>query len=133
MANRFFPKGKEKILNGDIDFNTDTIKARLVRDTYVFDNNHEFVSSVVAVTSSVDQTLTAPTITGGVFDANDVTFTSVAAGETASSVVLYKFVTNDADSPVLAIIDTITGFPKTTDGGNITVQWDNGAYKIFSL
>lgn len=133
MANRFFPKGKEKILNGDIDWNTDSIRARLVVSTYTYDAAHEFLSSVTKVTGTTDQTLTTPTITNGVFDADDITFTAVPAGETASSVVLYKFVTNDADSPVLALIDTITGFPKATDGGNITVQWDSGAYKIFSL
>lgn len=133
MANRFFPKGKEKMLDGLIDWNTNTIKARLVKNTYTYDAAHEFVSSVTAVTGTTDQTLTTPTITGGVFDADDVTFSAVPSGETASAVVLYKFVTNDADSPVLALIDTITGFPKNTDGGNITVQWDSGAYRIFSL
>jgi hypothetical protein len=38
-----------------------------------------------------------------------------------------------ATSPVLIYIDTITGFPLATNGGDITIQWDNGAYKIFSL
>ena len=27
----------------------------------------------------------------------------------------------------------VTGFPLATNGGDITVQWDNGAFKIFAL
>ena len=36
-------------------------------------------------------------------------------------------------SALLAYIDNITGFPLATNGGDITIQWDNGAYRIFSL
>ena len=36
-------------------------------------------------------------------------------------------------SPLLMYIDTITGFPLATNGGNVVIQWDNGAYKIVSL
>ena len=134
MANAFYRKGAEKIITGAIDFTTDTIKARLVKNTYAQNlSTDEFVSSVTAITGTTDVTLASKTVTDGVFDAADVTWSAVAAGETSEGVVLYKFVTVDADSPVIAYIDTITGFPLATNGGDIVVQWDNGAYKIFSL
>lgn len=134
MATGFYAKGKQKILNGDIDFDTDTIKVRLVKNTYTENlTTDEFVSSVTKITGTTDQTLTSPSITNGVFDAADVTFTAVPSGENAEAVVLYKFVTNDADSPVIAFIDSITGFPFPTNGGNVVIQWDNGASRIFSL
>lgn len=135
MANQFFPKGKQKILDAQIDFDTNTIKARLVKSTYVYDAAHEFVSSVPAITGTTDQTLAGKSITNGVFDADDVTWAAVSPdpAENASAVVLFKLVTNDADSPLIAIIDTITGFPLATNGGDVVVQWSNGANKIFSL
>jgi hypothetical protein len=48
-------------------------------------------------------------------------------------VVIYKDTGVPGTSPLIAYIDTITGFPLVTNGGDITIQWDNGAYKIFSL
>ena len=134
MANALYGLGKEKILSGAINLATDTIKVRLVKNTYAQNlTTDEFVSSVTKITGTTDQTLTGKSVTLGVFDATDVTYTAVASGETSEGVVIYKDTGTESTSPVLAYIDTITGFPLATSGGNITVQWDNGAYKIFSL
>lgn len=134
MANALYGLGKEKILSGAIDLMTDTIKVRLVKNTYAQNlTTDEFVSSVTKITGTTDQTLTGKSITLGVFDAADPTFTAVPAGETSEGVVIYKDTGTESTSPVLVYVDGITGFPLATSGGNITVQWDNGAYKIFSL
>ena len=134
MANTLYGLGKEKFGAAAINLLTDTIKVRLVKNTYAQNlATDEFISSVTKITGTTDQTLTGKSFTLGVFDADDATFTAVASGETSEGVVIYKDTGSDATSPVLAYIDTITGFPLATSGGNITVQWDNGAYKIFSL
>lgn len=134
MANALYVKGKEKILSAGINFSTDTLKVRLVKNTYAQNlTTDEFITSVTQITGSTDQTLGSKSITGGVFDAADVTFTAVPAGETSEGVVIYKDTGTAATSPVIAYIDTITGFPLATNGGDITIQWDNGTYKIFSL
>ena len=134
MANALYGLGKNKILAATINLLTDTIKVRLVKNTYAQNlSTDEFISSVTKVTGTTDQTLTGKSVTLGVFDADDPVFTAVPAGETSEGVVLYKDTGVEGTSPVLAYIDTITGFPLATSGGNITVQWDNGAYKIFSL
>ena len=36
-------------------------------------------------------------------------------------------------SQPLHFVDVVTGLPMATNGGDITIQWDNGSYKIFSL
>ena len=36
-------------------------------------------------------------------------------------------------SPLIANIDVATGLPITPSGGDIIVQWDTGANKIFKL
>ena len=134
MANVLYGLGKNKILTAAINLSTDTIKVRLVKNTYTQNlSTDEFISSVTKITGTTDQTLATKTITLGVFDADDVTFTAVAAGETSEGVVIYKDTGVEGTSPVIAYIDVITGFPLATSGGNITVQWDNGAYKIFSI
>lgn len=134
MANAWYRKGAEKALLAQVNFDTDTIKARLVKNTYAQNlSTDEFISSVTAITGSTDQTLANTSVTDGVFDADDITFTAVPAGETSEGVVIYKDTGVAGTSPLLMYIDTITGFPLATNGGNVVIQWDNGAYKIVSL
>lgn len=134
MANALYTKAKEKVLSGAINFSTDTIKVALVKNDYAQNlATDEFYSSISASVLSTDRTLANKSVTGGAFDADDVTWTAVAAGSVCEAVVIYKDTGNPATSPLIAYIDTITGFPLTTNGGDITVQWDNGTYKIFSL
>ncbi|WP_217639753.1 hypothetical protein [Arthrobacter sp. ok909] len=72
-------------------------------------------------------------ITNGVFDAADSTFTAVAisGSKTVQALVVYKDTGSAATSPLIAYIDGFTAV--TPNGGNITVTWDNGASKIFAL
>ena len=134
MANAWYRKGAEKVLKAQINFDTDLLRVRLVKDTYAQNlATDEFVSLVPAVTGSADQTLLNTTVAEGIFDADDATFTAVPVGEVSEGVVIYKDTGDSATSPVLMYIDTITGFPLATNGGNIVIQWDSGAYKIVSL
>lgn len=134
MANAWYRKGAEKTLLAQINWDTDTIKARLVKNTYAQNlSTDEFVSSVTKITGTTDQTLANTSVTGGVFDADDITFTAVPSGETSEGIVIYKDTGVEATSPLLLYIDTITGFPFATNGGNVVIQFDNGAYKIVSL
>lgn len=134
MANAWYRKGAQKVLNKQINFDTDTIVARLVKDTYAQNlATDEFLSSVTKVTGSTDQTLANTTIADGVFDADDITFAAVPPGEKAEAVVIAQWTGVESTSPLLFYIDDITGFPVDTTGGNIPVQWNNGAYKIMSL
>ena len=134
MANVFYTKGKEKILSADIDWVTDTIKVLLVKNTYPQNlATDEFLSDIEAYRLNTDQTLSGKSITNGIFDAADPTWTAVTAGDTSEGVVIYKDTGSAATAPLLIYIDSITGFPLATNGGDITAAWDNGANKIFSL
>ena len=134
MANALYAKGKEKLLQAQINMMTDTIKAVLVANTYAANlSTHEFLSDLGANVLSVNQALAGRTVTFGVFDADDVTWPTVAAGSTGSYVVLIKDTGVAGTSPLIAYFDTITNFPVTTNGGDVTIQWDAGINKIFSL
>lgn len=134
MANALYGKGKEKLLTAAINLSSDTIKAALVSSAYTANlATHEFWSDVVANVLNTPQTMGTKSITLGVFDAADSLFSAVAAGSTAKAIVLYKDTGLDSTSPLLAYIDTITGFPLATNGGDIEIVWDSGAYKIFAI
>jgi len=132
MASGRYKKGKKKLLDADIDLLVDTIKAVLI-DTGTYTVNltsHEFYSDLSGVVGT-PVTMTGKSTTNGIFDADDVTFSAVT-GSTPEAVVIYKDTGTTTTSPLIAYIDGITGLPITPNGGDIVVQWDNGANKIFA-
>jgi hypothetical protein len=76
--------------------------------------------------------LASKSTTGGVFDAADVTITTVS-GDQFEYIIIYKDTGTASTSNLIACIDTATGLPCTPNGGDITITWDNGANKIFAL
>jgi len=133
MANRLYDLGRESFLKGEISWSGDNIKAVLVDsasytpDTAV-DQFFDDISGVVATSGN----LASPTSTGGVAGAADVTFSSVT-GNQSEFIVVYQDTGTPSTSRLIALVDTATGLPVTPNGGDITVQWDTGANKIFKL
>lgn len=142
MANAVYPKAKEGFLDGSIDLDTASVKVALVRG-YTYSSTHEFVSDVTGASGTLHATsaaLTSIDVINGVFDAADVTFTTPATDANQHSLLIFQSsaVGGGADvatssQRVIAWIDTGTGVPIVPAGGDITVVWDNGANKIFSL
>lgn len=132
MPNTTYPKGAQKILGAAINLLTDTLKVALLPNTYTYSTAHEFVSEL-GPRVGTDQVLANKTITGGVLDADDVDFGALAPGDTVKAFVIYKDTGNTTTSPVLFYFDTAVGLPFATNGGIVTVPWDNGVKKIVRL
>lgn len=134
MANTLYDKARQRFLQGEINWLTDTIKVLMIdKDAQAFVTSHEFLSDIATsarITTPV--TLTGKATTGGAADAADVTFSAVS-GPSIEALILYKDTGTEATSPLLAWIDTATGLPITPNGGDIIVTWDNGTNKIFRL
>ena len=98
---------------------------------------HVFLSDIpIGARVSASGNLTSKTTNsprGGVFDAADVTFSSVPAGSPCEAVVIFKDTGTASTSPLIAFIDTATGLPVTPNGADIQIQWDNGRFRIFML
>jgi hypothetical protein len=134
MANALYAKGKQKLLSGSINIPSDVIRVALVSTAYTEQLAlDEFYNGLSFAVLGTPQTLAGKTVTDGVFDANDVTFATVAAGSTAKALVIYKDTGLPSTSPLIAFIDTITGFPLATNGGDISIVWDAGTNRIFAL
>lgn len=135
MSNALYAKAKEKFLSASINLSSDTIKVVLIdaADYTVNLSTHEFLSDVPgAALVGTAQTLASKTVTSGIFDAADVTFTAVT-GDPSEAILIYKDTGTGTTSPLIAYIDTATNLPVTPNGGNINIAWDNGASKIFTL
>jgi hypothetical protein len=133
MANAIYPKAKEQMLQGGINLSTGTVKVALIDlGTYTYSAAHEFFSSVTGVVGT-PVTLTTKTFVNGVFDADDVTFTSVT-GATAEALIIYIDTGTAGTSRLILFQDVgVTGLPVTPNSGNINLVFDNGANKIFAL
>lgn len=133
MANAIYPKYKEALLSGssDIALSSGTVKAALVdTGTYTYSSAHEFLSSLSGVVGTA-QILGTKTVTNGLFDAADSTYTAVS-GSTAEAIVLYIDTGVAGTSRLIAYIDTgVTGLPVTPNGGDINITWN--ASGIFQL
>lgn len=137
MANALYGKYRQKCLEGTggVVWLTDNIKAVLVdaADYTVSIDVHEFLSDIAAggrVATSANMTGKSSTL--GVADVADFTFTAVT-GDPSEVIVYYKDTGTASTSQLIAYIDTATGLPVTPNGGDINVQIDNGANKLFKL
>jgi|SRR5688572_3980037 len=133
-----YTPAKTKLLNGALNFATQDMRIMLVmtNTTADTDQDAEFIASI----TTLDQMDGANYTAGGValaseavnedaannraeFDAADTVFANLGAGtRNVAGIVLYRFVTNNADSPVIAYIDS--GFPYTANGATLTIQWN---------
>ena len=133
MANALYLKAKESFLNGSINMVANTVTIALV-DTgvYTFSSSHQFRNEVSnsAVISST--TLTNKTITNGVFDADDATFSSVT-GANCEALLIFQDTGIQTTSRLVAYIDSATGLPILPNGGDISVAFSSGSSKIFAL
>ena len=135
MANTLYDYCRQRFLESQINWMTDTIKVLLVSTSAYTPQTavHQYLADIpVSARIAGPVTLTAKATTGGAADAADCTFTSVS-GATINAIVIYKDTGTEATSPLIAYIDTATGLPITPNGGDIIVTWDNGVNKIFRV
>ncbi len=143
MASLVYNTAKKEMIDGTISLLNDPIKVMLVNATYTPNPDHDAVDAggdndpadaeinVTGYTRGFGgagrKTLTGKTLTAdkpndrAVFDAADLTWAALAAGDTIFGAILIKEGANDASSRLIAYMD-FTDTP--TNGGDITIQWD---------
>ena len=135
MADSLYDHGREGFLAGDIDWDGDDIKLVLVDeddDTPDLANDEDLADRAAGARVSTSGNFSTKTVSAGVADADDVTLSSVS-GDESESIDIYQDSGVESTSRLIANIDAATGLPVTPNGGDITVQWDSGANRIFKL
>lgn len=135
MANSLYDYGREGFLAGDIDWDGDNIKIVLIDeadDTIDLANDQDLADRAAGARVATSGNLASKTVTAGTADAADVTFSSVT-GDESESIDIYQDSGVESTSRLIANIDSATGLPVTPNGGDITVTWDDGSDKIFTL
>jgi hypothetical protein len=126
MANDLFDNGAETILNGDVHFDTDTIRVTLLDGADDTPNlsTDDFYDDIAAGARVATANLASVTTTDGVLDAADTVLSSVTGDQ--SEFILLDHDAGGAESadPLLVLFDTATGLPVTPNGADITIQWN---------
>ena len=135
MANAIYPLFKQALLDAssNVDLNDGTVKCVLIDAAdYTYSASHDFLDDVAAgARIGTAQTIANTTVTDGLFDGDNVTFTAVS-GDVAEAILIYIDTGAEGTSRLVAYIDTgVTGLPVTPNGGDITITWH--ASGIFQL
>jgi hypothetical protein len=134
MANAIYPKYKEALLSGanNISLVAETVKVSLIDNAEIaYDANTEFYSEFNANGVVATATITNTTVTNGLFDGDDITFSSVTGDE--SEAIMIWIDTGDVNtSRIVAYLDTgISGLPVTPNGSDIDIEWNvNGIFQL---
>jgi hypothetical protein len=141
-GNQLYPQGKKHLLQKNIDVTdtagADQLKMALMSTSYTGQVSDEFFNSISGnqIGSSVALASTAISVSaGGVVsvDANDITFSSVAAGSTVGKVVIYVAgASAGSDDYLLVYFDSDgSAINIPTNGGDITVSFNaSGIFKL---
>ncbi len=134
MANALYPIAKAGWLDltSNYDINDGTVKVALIDlADYTYSAAHNFWDDAEAAVVGTPQTIANTTVTAGLFDGDNVTFSAVS-GDPVEALIIYVDTGSSATSPLIAYIDTgVTGLPVTPNGGDITITWN--ASGIFQL
>lgn len=136
MATFLYDTGRNAFLTGDIDWDSDDIRAIFVdaADYTVNQATDEFLQDIAAgarvgVSAA---SIASKSSAAGVADAADHTIAAVS-GDQFEAIVLYKHTGVESTAQLIAYIDNYSGLPATPNGSDITVAWPNDANKIFKL
>ena len=135
MANQLYPKAKEDFLSANLNMSSNTITIALVdTDVYTFSTAHEDRADIPNSAVVAEVTIAGKTVTSGVFDGDDATFSNVSGANCEALVIYHTDVQGgNTTSRLIAYVDTATGLPILPNGGDITVRFSTGASKIFAL
>lgn len=102
---------------------------------YVVDlSNKEFLSDIPSgARVAISPAHASKTVSRGVYDAADVTLTSVAGAACQS---LVNFIDTGTPTTSRLLSNTaggVTGLPTSVNPGTVNIVWDNGADKIFAM
>lgn len=133
-TNALYPKAREKFLRGEIDWDDHNIKVSGVDATYTYDAAHEFHTSLTGIVfTSAD--LTGKTSIDGIADAADLTVPAVS-GATIAGLIVWRDTATPATSPLILYLARTAAsvvLAVAPDGGDLRINWPNGATKIFKL
>ncbi|MDR3159939.1 MAG: hypothetical protein LBU11_13265 [Zoogloeaceae bacterium] len=129
MSSNITNAGGEAMLRGEIDFKNDVIRAILLDNAPSAETTAN-LAQIEAGRIGADQVLQNVEVAGGWVKSDNITFAGLPTNLLAVSVALYKWTGAADSSPVIAIFDDVTGFPRITTDGAVMVSVQSGWFRL---
>lgn len=127
MASAPYPQGMKAILDADVDHLVDDMIALLYDGT--FNAAHQFIDDLPGVINDRSTPLLGKTTSLGVFDANNITVTTVPAS-TTDAVIIAKDTGSDATSPLTFFLELSSPFVLAAPA-DVSIVWNAlGIYQL---
>jgi hypothetical protein len=140
MATFWFNKGREGFADGSFSWTGSEIRFALIDNTKYnpgSGSSDKFLSTPAAISGAIVARTAAGAgskdATDGILDCADPTWSSVTAGTTVGAWIAYVQTGSDATARMICFVDNSGGLPFTGNGGDVTLQLDNGANKLGKL
>lgn len=134
MPNGLYKSYREQLLEGAFTLSSQALDISLL-DAGTVDpalETHDFYDDLVTAEIATFADLVGKSVTDGIFDCTDVTFTTVS-GATVEDFTIFEDDTTDGTSSLIVNFDTATGLPLTPNGADVTIQFDSGSNKVFAF
>lgn len=125
---QWYSAGKQALLQGDLGFDSDTLKAVLVTG-YVFDDTDDVIADVAPTVVGDAVTVTGVSLAGGIVTCDPVVFEGVTGEAHVSGFVLYA----QSGGTLIAYCDTaLDTVPLDVEpnGGDLTFTFPNYLVKL---
>lgn len=130
--NRIYPKYKNALMlaKANTTLLDNTVRVALVDNAiYAYDSSHEFKESLVGAIVSESEPVLNKTITGSTFSGDQTVFPNVV-GDTVEAAVVFIEGDSAGSSRLVAYYDSSSGLPLTPNGGDLSINWNNGIFKL---
>jgi len=140
LGNQLYLTGRTAFAEGSINWLSGSIFACLVHNSsggtsytpnFTTDQFLSIIPSAAIIAAG--QQIPSTTVTNGVCNGGSVLFSSVATAPQIDAIVIYNSTGTAGTSQLIAWIDTGANLPIVPNGGSITITWDTGVNKIFTL
>jgi len=134
MANSLFVKGREGFLTGQIDWDTGTIKAALVKG-YTLDVTDTYVSEITGAGGTLvgSTAVTGKTATDGVAGSSTIDFGVVSTDATVhTGIVFFQSSAPSGGSDLANNAQRLIGWVDTLAGGVAMAVYPNGTQITFT-
>lgn len=124
MANVIYPEAKDAYGNGELKLIDDTLKVVALTDAYTYNASHTVYDDLTGVVA-VSPALASKTLTAGVFDAADTTYTAITGSE-IERLVIFQDTGDTSTSRLFYYMDEETGavaISYTPSGVDLVITW----------
>lgn len=111
MANQCYPKARQRFGKAELNWETATIKAYIIYDTYVFDSTDQYLVDIDPAHRGPSALVTGKTITDGFANATPTPLPAISLTADANAVIFVVDTGNTATDVLIAYMDALEGFP----------------------